>query len=47
METFQLKWFRWGDFYWLGGNPIITPASISSVTVNNPTVELTETTTLH
>ncbi|MBK8345719.1 MAG: PKD domain-containing protein [Bacteroidetes bacterium] len=45
LETFQLNGSGVGDFYWLAGNPIITPASISSVTVNNPTVELTETTT--
>ena len=45
LETFTLNGTGVGDFLWVPGNPIIIPANISSYSVANPTVELTQTTT--
>jgi len=45
LETYELNGSGVGSFFWVPGNLIIPPGSISSLTVANPTIELTETTT--
>ncbi|HNA56969.1 MAG TPA: PKD domain-containing protein [Chitinophagales bacterium] len=45
LETYTLNGTGTGDFVWDPQNPIVPPASISSLLVANPTIELAETTT--
>ncbi len=47
LQTYTLNGSGVGTFVWLPMNPIIFPANIDNLTIEDPTIELTETTTFY